>query len=155
MKARATNEQLTKVLEYTLTEHHKNIEKSEKARLQFLKEYQEGIERIRGVKISPDLTAFKQLNEEFDRKCIDGSNRINEALKSFYFSPLVLGIVLTVFLSGIGLIIYSFKNLEKANATMEKAKWVEQKDTALFKKFLHDNPKAKESFKIWYEKEYK
>ena len=30
MKGKATNEQLAKVLEYTLSEHQKNIEKSEK-----------------------------------------------------------------------------------------------------------------------------
>ena len=38
MKGKATNEQLAKVLEYTLSEHQKNIEKSEKERAIFLKE---------------------------------------------------------------------------------------------------------------------
>ena len=35
MKGKATNEQLAKVLEYTLSEHQKNIEKSEKERAIF------------------------------------------------------------------------------------------------------------------------
>jgi hypothetical protein len=145
MKGKATNEQLAKVLEYTLSEHQKTIEKSEKERLKFLNEFKIEIQNLEKISLKPDLTHFKQLNIELEKNCEQGSSKLKEALKNTYFSPLVLGIVFTVFLSGVGLLIYSFRNIEKANE-------IEQRQINYFSKFLNDNPKSNESFKSWKEK---
>ncbi len=150
MKGKATNEQLAKVLEYTLSEHQKNIEKSEKERSVFLKEFQNQIATLKNVSIKPNLTEFEHLNEQLEKGAINGEERIKSALRSAYFSPLVLGIVLIVFLSGVGMLVYSFKKIEKAN---ELADAKELALTKHFSRFLTDNPKANESYKAWKEKQ--
>ena len=103
MKGKATNEQLAKVLEYTLSEHQKNIEKSEKERAIFLKDFRNEIESLKGISLSPNLVEFKHLNEQLEKGCVNGAEQIKSALKNVYFSPLVLGIVFTVFVSGVGI----------------------------------------------------
>lgn len=150
MKGKATNEQLAKVLEYTLSEHQKNIEKSEKERSVFLKEFQNQIETLKNVSLKPNLIEFERLNKQLEKGAINGEERIKSALRSAYFSPLVLGIVLIVFLSGVGMLAYSFKKIEKAN---ELADAKELALTRYFSRFLTDNPKANESYKTWKEKQ--
>lgn len=149
MKGRATNEQLAKVLEYTLSEHQKNIEKSEKERTIFLNDFKSQIESIKSIKLKPDLTEFNQLNEQLERECVNGAENIKSSFKNVYFSSLVLGIVFFVFISGLAMFVYGFKQIQKADEVAEA------KETALanyFSKFLRENPKADESFKIWKEK---
>ena len=63
---------------------------------------------------------------------------------------MVLGIVFTVFVSGVGMLAYSFKQIQKAN---EVADAKEQALNRYFSKFLIENPKANESFKVWKEKQ--
>ena len=150
MKGKATNEQLAKVLEYTLSEHQKNIEKSEKERTIFLKDFRNEIESLKGISLSPNLVEFKHLNEQLEKGCVNGAEQIKSALKNVYFSPLVLGIVFTVFVSGVGMLAYSFKQIQKAN---EVADAKEQALNRYFSKFLIENPKANESFKVWKEKQ--
>ena len=99
MKGKATNEQLAKVLEYTLSEHQKNIEKSEKERTVFINEFKNQIESLKNISLKPNLTEFEHLNERLEKGCVNGAEQIKSALKSTYFSPLVLGIVFTVFIS--------------------------------------------------------
>jgi hypothetical protein len=150
MKGKATNEQLAKVLEYTLSEHQKNIEKSEKERTIFINEFKNQIESLKNISLKPNLAEFEHLNKRLESGCVNGAENIKSALKSVYFSPLVLGIVFTVFISGVGMLAYSFKKIEKANEVAEA------KELALknyFSKFLTENPKADESFKIWKEKQ--
>lgn len=150
MKSKATNEQLAKVLEYTLTEHQKNIEKSEKERIVFLNEFKSEVQSLRNISLKPNLTEFLHLNEQLEKGAISGAEKINLALKSVYFSPLVLGIVFTVFISGVGMLVYSFNKLQKANEVADA------KELALknyFSKFLKENPKANESYKYWNEKQ--
>lgn len=150
MKGKATNEQLAKVLEYTLSEHQKNIEKSEKERTVFINEFKNQIESIKNINLKPNLVEFEHMNERLNKGCTNGAEQIKSALKSVYFSPLVLGIVFTVFISGVGMLAYSFKKIEKANEVAEA------KELALknyFSKFLTENPKADESFKVWKEKQ--
>jgi hypothetical protein len=89
MKGKATNEQLAKVLEYTLSEHQKNIEKSEKERAIFLKDFRNEIESLKGISLSPNLVEFEHLNEQLEKGCVNGAEQIKSALKSVYFSPLV------------------------------------------------------------------
>ena len=62
MKGKATNEQLAKVLEYTLSEHQKNIEKSEKERTVFINEFKNQIESLKNISLKPNLTEFEHLN---------------------------------------------------------------------------------------------
>ena len=101
MKGKATNEQLAKVLEeYTLSEHQKNIEKSEKERTVFINEFKNQIESLKNISLKPNLTEFEHLNERLEKGCVNGAENIKSALKSVYFSPLVLGIIFTVFISG-------------------------------------------------------
>lgn len=150
MKSKATNEQLAKVLEYTLTEHQKNIEKSEKERIVFLNEFKSEVQSLRNINLKPNLAEFVHLNEQLEKSAISGAKRINSALKSVYFSPLILGIVFTVFISGVGMLVYSFNKLQKANEVADA------KELALknyFSKFLKENPKANESYKYWNEKQ--
>lgn len=150
MKGKATNEQLAKVLEYTLSEHQKNIEKSEKERTVFINEFKSQIENLKNLSFKPNLSEFEHLNERLEKGCINGAENIKSALKNAYFSPLVLGIVFTVFISGIGMLAYSFKKIEKANEVGDA------KELALrnyFSKFLTENPNANESFKVWKEKQ--
>lgn len=150
MKGKATNEQLAKVLEYTLSEHQKNIEKSEKERTVFLKEFENQIETLKKISLKPNLTEFERLNEQLEKGAINGEERIKSALRSAYFSPFVLGIVFTVFISGLGMLAYSFNKIEKAN---EVANAKELALTKYFSKFLTENPKANQSFKEWKNKE--
>jgi hypothetical protein len=150
MKGKATNEQLAKVLEYTLSEHQKNIEKSEKERTVFINEFKNQIESLKNISLKPNLTEFEYLNERLEKGCVNGAENIKSALKSAYFSPLVLGIIFTVFISGVGMLAYSFKKIEKAN---EVAEAKEQALNKYFSKFLTENPKANESFKVWKEKQ--
>lgn len=150
MKGKATNEQLAKVLEYTISEHQKNIEKSEKERTVFINEFKNQIESLRNISLKPNLTEFEHLNQRLEKGCAHGVENIRSALKSAYFSPLVLGIVFTVFISGVGMLAYSFKQIQKANEVADA------KELALknyFSKFLTENPKADESFKVWKEKQ--
>lgn len=150
MKGKATNEQLAKVLEYTLSEHQKNIERSEKERTIFINEFKNQIESLKNINLKPNLVEFEHMNERLNKGCTNGAEQIKSALKSVYFSPLVLGIVFTVFISGVGMLAYSFKQIQKAN------KVADAKELALknyFLKFLRENPKANESFKIWKEKQ--
>ena len=150
MKGKATNEQLAKVLEYTLSEHQKNIEKSDKERTVFINEFKNQIESLNNISLKPNLTEFEHLNERLEKGCVNGAENIKSALKSVYFSPLVLGIIFTVFISGVGMLAYSFKQIQKANEVADA------KELALknyFSKFLTENPKADESFKIWKEKQ--
>ena len=150
MKGKATNEKLAKVLEYTLSEHQKNIEKSEKERTVFINEFKNQIESLKNISLKPNLTEFEHLNERLEKGCVNGAEQIKSALKSTYFSPLVLGIVFTVFISGVGMLGYSFKQIQKANEVADA------KELALrnyFSKFLTENPKANESFKVWKEKQ--
>lgn len=150
MKSKATNEQLAKVLEYTLAEHQKNIEKSEKERIVFLNEFKNEVQSLRNISLKPNLTEFTHLNEQLEKGAISGAERINSALKSAYFSPLILGIVFTVFISGVGMLVYSFKKLQTANEVADA------KELALknyFSNFLKENPKANESYKYWNEKQ--
>jgi hypothetical protein len=150
MKGKATNEQLAKVLEYTLSEHQKNIEKSEKERTVFINEFKNQIELLKNISLKPNLSEFEHLNERLEKGCVKGAENIKSALKNAYFSPLVLGIVFTVFISGIGMLAYSFNKIEKANEIGDA------KELALrnyFSKFLTENPKANESFKVWKEKQ--
>ena len=63
MKGKATNEQLAKVLEYTLSEHQKNIEKSEKERTVFINEFKNQIESLRNITLNPNLTVLEHLND--------------------------------------------------------------------------------------------
>ena len=60
MKGKATNEQLTKVLEYTLSEHQKNIEKSEKERNAFLNDFKNQIESLKNISLKPNLSEFER-----------------------------------------------------------------------------------------------
>ena len=146
MKSKATNEQLAKVLEYTLAEHQKNIEKSEKERIIFLNEFKSEVQSLRNISFKPNLTEFVHLNEQLEKGSIIGAERIKSALKSAYFSPLILGIVFTVFISGVGMLVYSFNKLQTANEVADA------KELALknyFSKFLKENPKANESYKYW------
>lgn len=150
MKTKATNEQLAKVLEYTLSEHQKHIEKSEKERTEFLNEFKNQIESLKNISLKPNLMEFDRLNEQLERGCFDGAEQIKSALRSVYFSPLVLGIVFTVFIAGVGMLTYSFKQIQKANELADA------KELALknyFSKFLIENPKANKSFKVWKEKQ--
>jgi tetrahydromethanopterin S-methyltransferase subunit F len=150
MKSKATNEQLAKVLEYTLAEHQKNIEKSEKERNIFLKEFENQIETLKNVSLKPNLAEFERLNEQLEKGAINGAEKIKSAVNSAYFSPLILGIVFTVFISGVGMLIYSFKKIQTANEVADA------KELALknyFSKFLTENPKANASFKDWKEKQ--
>jgi tetrahydromethanopterin S-methyltransferase subunit F len=150
MKGKATNEQLAKVLEYTLSEHQKNIEKSEKERNIFLKEFENQIETLKNVSLKPNLAEFERLNEQLEKGAINGAEKIKSAVNSAYFSPLILGIVFTVFISGAGMLIYSFKKIQTANEVADA------KELALknyFSKFLKENPKANESYKYWNEKQ--
>lgn len=149
MKGKATNEQLAKVLEYTLSEHQKNIEKSEKERNIFLKEFENQIETLKKISFKPNLTEFERLNEQLEKGAINGEERIKSALRSAYFSPFVLGIVAFVFIAGLGMMAYSFKKIEKAN---ELADAKELALTKHFSRFLTDNPKANESYKVWKDK---
>ena len=58
--------------------------------------------------------------------------------------------VFTVFISGVGMLAYSFKQIQKANEVADA------KELALknyFSKFLTENPKTDESFKVWKEKQ--
>ena len=150
MKSKATNEQLAKVLEYTLAEHQKNIEKSEKERIVFLNEFKSEVQSLRNISLKPNLTEFTHLNEQLEKGAISGAERINSALKSVYFSPLILGIVFTVFISGVGMLVYSFKKIQTAN-DVANAKELALKN--YFSKFLKENPKANESYKYWNEKQ--
>lgn len=150
MKGKATNEQLAKVLEYTLSEHQKNIEKSEKERSIFLKEFQNQIETLKNVSLKPDLTEFERLNEQLERGAINGEERIKSALRSAYFSPFVLGIVAFVFIAGLGMMFYSFKKIEKANEVADAKELALKKH---FSKFLENNPKVKDTYQNWRNKE--
>ena len=67
MKGKATNEQLAKVLEYTLSEHQKNIEKSEKERTVFINEFKNQIESLKNISLKPNLTEFEHLNERLEK----------------------------------------------------------------------------------------
>ena len=150
MKGKATNEQLAKVLEYTLSEHQKNIEKSEKERTVFINEFKNQIESLKNISLKPNLTEFEHLNERLEKGCVNGAENIKSALKSVYFSPLVLGIVFTVFFSWLWMLVYFFKQIQNANEVADA------KELALrnyFSKFLTENPKANESFKVWKEKQ--
>jgi hypothetical protein len=154
MKSKATNEQLAKVLEYTLAEHQKNIEKSEKERIasfnSFLNSFNSQAQNLTKINLKPDLTEFAHLNEQLEKGAISGAERIKSAVKSAYFSPLILGIIFTVFISGVGMLVYSFKKIQTANEIADA------KELALknyFSKFLKENPKANESYKYWNEKQ--
>lgn len=150
MKSKATNEQLAKVLEYTLAEHQKNIEKSEKERNAFLTEFKNEVQSLKSINLEPNLTEFETLNRQLEQGAIEGGKTIKRALKSAYLSPVILGIVFTVFVSGVGMLVYSFKKLQTANEIADA------KELALknyFSKFLTDNPKANESYKYWREKQ--
>jgi hypothetical protein len=153
MKSKATNEQLAKVLEYTLSEHQKSIEKSEKERNasfnSFLNSFNSQAQNLTKINLKPDLTEFAHLNEQLEKGAISGAERIKSAVKSAYFSPLILGIIFTVFISGVGMLVYSFKKLQTANEVADA------KELALknyFLKFLKENPKADASFNDWKEK---
>jgi hypothetical protein len=154
MKGKATNEQLAKVLEYTLSEHQKNIEKSEKERNasfnSFLNSFNSQAQNLTKINLKPDLTEFAHLNEQLEKGAISGAERIKSAVNSAYFSPLILGIIFTVFISGVGMLVYSFKKIQTANEIADA------KELALknyFSKFLKENPKANESYKYWNEKQ--
>lgn len=146
MKSKATNEQLAKVLEYTLAEHQKNIEKSEKERTIFINEFKNQVQNLEKISLKPNLSEFEQMNNRLQIECNEGAKRINSAIKSVYFSPLVLGIVFVVFLSSVGMMTYSFNKMEKAN---EVADAKEKAVKAYFLEFLKDNPKANKSFEEW------
>lgn len=150
MKGKATNEQLTKVLEYTLSEHQKNIEKAEKERNDFLNKLKDQIEKLESISLKPNLKEFVFLNEQLENKCRAGGQRIELALKNAYLSPLVLGIVFTVFISGVGMLTYSFNKFEKANQVGDAKELALRK---YFSKFLTDNPKADKSYVIWKDKQ--
>jgi hypothetical protein len=154
MKSKATNEQLAKVLEYTLSEHQKSIEKSEKERNasfnSFLNSFNSQAQNLTKINLKPDLTEFAHLNEQLEKGAISGAERIKSAVKSAYFSPLILGIIFTVFISGVGMLVYSFKKIQTANEIADA------KELALknyFLKFLKENPKADASFNEWKEKQ--
>lgn len=138
------------MLEYTLSEHQKNIEKSEKERAVFINEFKNQIESLKIISLKPKLTEFEHLNERLEKGCVNGAEQIKSALKNVYFSPLVLGIVFIVFISGVGMLAYSFKQIQKAN---EIAEAKEQALNKYFSKFLIENPRANESFKVWKEKQ--
>jgi hypothetical protein len=63
---------------------------------------------------------------------------------------LVLGIVFTVFISGVGMLTYSFNKFEKANQVGDAKELALRK---YFSKFLTDNPKADKSYVIWKDKQ--
>lgn len=150
MKSKLTTEQMVKVLEYTLEEHQKNTEKSEKERAVFLNNFKTQIQKIEQINLKPNLDDFDKMNDRLKREFDDGEKRIKSAIKSFYLSPLVLGIVFVVFLSGVVMLTYSFNKMEKAN---EVADAKEKEIKIYFLQFLKDNPKANESFKKWKEKQ--
>lgn len=150
MKGKATNEQLAKVLEYTLAEHQKNIEKSEKERTIFLNDFKSQIQNLEKISLKPNLDEFEQMNNRLERECNEGVKRINSAIKNVYFSPLILGIVFIVFLSGVGMLTYSFNKMEKANEVAD-AKELAIKNHIL--KFFKENPKSNKTYQAWREKE--
>ena len=78
MKGKATNEQLAKVLEYTLSEHQKNIEKSEKERVVFLNDFKAKV-ALAAIKAEKTLA---ELSAEFDvhqNQIIDWKNQLISA----------------------------------------------------------------------------
>jgi hypothetical protein len=146
MKSKLTTEQMVKVLEYTLAEHQKNTEKSEIERNVFINDFKRQVQKIEQINLKPNLHDFDKMNDRLKRELDDGEKRINSAIRSFYLSPLVLGIVFIVFLSGVAMLTYSFNKIEKAN---EVADAKEKAIKEYFMEFLKDNPKANKSFKEW------
>ena len=58
------------------------------------------LKALKTLVLKPNLTEFEHLNERLEKGCVNGAEQIKSALKNTYFSPLVLGIVFTVFISG-------------------------------------------------------
>lgn len=150
MKGKATNEQLAKVLEYTLSEHISELEKAKKENSNFLNSLQKEREILGKINLKPNLSEFDRINSALKITCENGANKIQSELRSFYLSRLVLGIVLAVFICSVGMMIYAFNKIEKAN---EIANAKELTLNEYFSKFLTDNQKANESFKDWKQKQ--
>jgi hypothetical protein len=141
-KARATTEELIKVLDYTLAEHQKNIEKSEKELKGFLDEFKKEIEKGQGINVKPDLTQLDLFNKNFSESVNTAEIRLKKSLQSIFISPFVLGLISVVFLSGVGLLAYSFNQLEKAKA-------LENSQQRYINDFFEAKPKALELFIMW------
>lgn len=141
-KARATTEELIKVLDYTLAEHQKNIEKSEKELKGFLDEFKKEIEKGQRINVKPDLTQLDLFNKNFSESVNTTEIRLKKSLQSIFISPFVLGLISVVFLSGVGLLAYSYKRIQEA-------KEIETSQVKYVQRFLDENPKANKIFKNW------
>jgi hypothetical protein len=63
------------VLAYTLSEHQKNIEKSEKERTVFINEFKNQIESLEKISLKPNLPEFEHLNERLESVCVNMSGK--------------------------------------------------------------------------------
>jgi hypothetical protein len=145
-KARATTEELIKILDYTLAEHQKDIKKSEKEIKGFLEQFKEEIKKGQGINVKPDLTQLELFNKNFLESVNTAEIKLKKSLQSIIISPFVFGLISVVFLSGVGLLAYSYKKIQDA-------KEIETSQVKYVQKFLDENPKAKEIFNTWQTKQ--
>lgn len=141
-KARATTEELIKVLDYTLVDYQKSIEKSKKEIAAYLQEFKIEIKKGQSIDVQPDLRELEKYTLRLDSIVEIATAKLKRSFDSIFLSPFVLGLICVVFLSGVGLLGYSFTLIEKAKA-------IENSQQRYVDEFFEAKPKALELFLEW------